>query len=72
MRDLTFKLLNRAVPIFPVHKEMIIPKERRYVKVGAPFLDEIPGLGIIKLLSLDTYYTLIIKVKCVRNKAFLR
>ena len=71
MRDLTFKFLNRTVPIFLVHKEMIIPKERS-VKVGAPFLDEISGLGINKLLSLDTYDTLTIKVKCVRNKAFLR
>ena len=23
LRDITFKLLNRAVPIFPIHKEMI-------------------------------------------------
>ena len=35
-RELTFKFLNRAVPTFPVHKEIIKPKERRYVKVEAP------------------------------------
>ena len=27
MRDLAFKFLNRVVPIFPVHKEMINPKK---------------------------------------------
>ena len=58
MRELTFKFLNRAVPIIPAHQEMIKPKERRYVNVKAPFLDEISGLGLIKLLALDTYITL--------------
>ena len=59
MQDLTSKFLNSGVPIFPVHKEMIRPKESRYVKVEAPFLDEISGLGIIQLLGIDTYDTLI-------------
>ena len=47
MRELTFKFLNRAVSIFPVGKEMMKPKEGRYVKVEAPFLDEISSFGII-------------------------
>ena len=51
-RELSFKFLNRVVPIFPVCKEMIKPKERRYVKVEALFLDETTGLGIIKLLAM--------------------
>ena len=47
MRELTLKNLIREVPIFLVHKEMIKPKERRYVKVEAAFLDGISNLGII-------------------------
>ena len=39
-----FKYLNRLVSVFPVHKVMSKPKERRYVKVEAHFLDEIPWL----------------------------
>ena len=50
---------------------MIKPKERRYVKVEALFLDEISGLCIIKPLGLNTYDTLTVKVKFERNKAFL-
>ena len=50
---------------------MIKPKERRHVKVEAPFLNKIFGLGIIKLLALDTYDTLIMRVKFKRNKTFL-
>ena len=54
MRDQTFKFLDRAVPFFHIHKEMIKCKGRRYVKVEAPFLDQISGLGIINILALDT------------------
>ena len=41
------------------------------MKVEAPFLDEISGLGIIKFLGLNTYDTWSMEVKCKRNKAFL-
>ena len=34
-------ILEKGTSFFPVHKEMIKSKERRYVKVEAPFLDEI-------------------------------
>ena len=34
---------------------MIKPKERRYFKVEASFLDELSVIGIIKLLTLDTF-----------------
>ena len=35
-------------------------------------MDEISGLGIIKLLRLDTFDTQTMKVQFERNKAFLR
>ena len=37
MRELSFKFLNRKMPVFPVHKEIIKPKERGYVQVEVPF-----------------------------------
>ena len=70
MRELSFKFLNRAVPVFPVHNEMITLTERRYVKVEALFLNEIPGRGIMTLLGLNTYDTLNMKVTSERYKAF--
>ena len=70
MRDLKFKFLNRSILVFPLNKDMIKPKERRFLKVEIPFLNEVLGLGIIKFLAFDTDDTLIIKVKFERNKAF--
>ena len=35
--ELNFKFLNKSVLAFPVHKEMVIPKERWHLKIKAPF-----------------------------------
>ena len=40
-----------------------------FLNTEAPFLDEISRLGILKLLGLDTYDTLTMKVKFEGNKA---
>ena len=60
MGDLTLKFLI-GQSLFCLYTKMVKPKERRYLKVEAPFLDEISDLGIIKLLVLDTYDTLTMK-----------
>ena len=65
MTEQNFKFLNTAVPIFPVYKDIIKPKERWHVKVETSFLDEISGLSIIKLLALNIYDALTLKVRFV-------
>ena len=62
-KDCCFKFLNRSVPIF-LEKEVILkPNEQKLIKVKAPFVDEISGMAIIKILDGGTYSTLIIKLK---------
>ena len=62
-RDCRFEFFNRSVPIYP-EKEMILkPDEQKFVKVRAPFIDEILGLAIIKIIDGGTYSTLLIKLK---------
>ena len=41
------------------------------MKVRAPFIDEISGLAIIKIIDRGTYSTLLIKLKFTHNKAVL-
>ena len=41
------------------------------MKVKAPFMDEISGLAIIKIIDGGTYSTLLIKLKFTHNKAIL-
>ena len=70
-RDCSFKLLNRSVPIF-LEKEVILkPNEQKLIKVKAPFVDEISGMAIIKILDGGTYSTLLIKLKFTCNMAIL-
>ena len=70
-RDCQFEFLNRSVPIYP-EKEIILKlDEQKLVKVKAPFVDEISGLAIIKIIDGGTYSTLLIKLKFTCNKAIL-
>ena len=63
-----FKFLKRSLPIFP--KEHVLkPKEQKLIKVKAPFVDEISGLAIIKILDGSTYTTMLLKFMC--NAAIL-
>ena len=61
----------RSVSMFAIKKEMVKPKESRFPKVEAPFLDDISQSGLKILLELNAYYTLIMKRKFEKNKAFL-
>ena len=50
---------------------MLKPKEQKLIKVEAPFLDEISGLAIIKLLVKSTQCVIMLKVKLTWNTAML-
>ena len=50
---------------------MLKPNKQKLVKVKAPFVDEISGMAIIKILDGGTYSTLLIKLKITCNKAVL-
>ena len=70
-RECCFKFLNRSIPIFPEKEIVLKPNEQKLIKVKAPFVDEISGMAIIKILDGGTYSTLLIKLKFTCNKAIL-
>ena len=70
-RDCQFEFLNRSVPIYPEKEVILKPDEQNLVKVRAPFIDEISGLAIIKIIDGGTYSTLLLKLKFTHNKAVL-
>ena len=69
--DCCFKFLNRLLPIFPKEHVILKPKEQKLITVKAPFIDEISGLAIIKILDRSTYITMLIKLKFIHNTAVL-
>ena len=70
-RDCCFKFLNRSAPIFLEHSIILKPNEQKLIKVNAPFIDEISGLAIVKILDKGTHSTLLLKLKLMQNKAIL-
>ena len=63
--------MNRSVCIYPEKEIILKPDEQKLVKVKAPFIEEISGLAIIKIIDGGTYSTLLIKLKFSCNKAML-
>ena len=46
-----FSFLNRSIPLFPKEKIIVKPEEQKLIKIEAPFVDEISGLAIVKILD---------------------
>ena len=69
--DCCFKFLNRSLSIFPKECIVLKPKEQKLIKVKTPFLDDILGLAIIKILDGSAYSTMLVKLKFTCNAATL-
>ena len=70
-RDCRFEFFNRSVPTYPEKELILKPEKQKLVKVRAPFVDEISGLAIIKIIDGRTNSALLIKMKFMHNKAVL-
>ena len=62
-RECCFNFLNRSLPIFSKEHVILKPKEQKLFKVNAPFIDEISGLVIVKILDGVTCSTVMLKLK---------
>ena len=70
-RDSSFKFLNRSLPFYSKDQVEVKPKERKFIKIEAPFVDEISGLAIVKMLDSKEQCMVVLKSKFVRNCASL-
>ena len=70
-QDCCFKFVNKSVPIFPENEIVLKPNEQKFRKVKVPFVDEISGMAIIKIIYAGAYSMLLIKLKFTCNKAIL-
>ena len=71
IQDSSFKFLNRSLPFFSKEQVVLKPKERKFIKIEAPFVDEISGLTTVKMLDSKEQCTMVLKLKFVRNRASL-
>ena len=71
MQDSSFKFLNRSLPFFSKEQAIVKPKERKFIKIEATFVDKISGLVIVKMLDSKEQCRVVLKLKFVRNCALL-
>ena len=71
-RESCFSFLSRSIPFFPATTVEIAPASQKIVMVDAPFVEELSGMAMIKILGMKEQTTNMIKLKFIRNKAVLK
>ena len=72
MRESSFRFLNRAIPFFSKEQAVVKPKEKKFIKIEAPFVDEISGLVIVKMLDSKKLCTMVLKLKIYKKLCISR
>ena len=62
-RNSEFRFMNRAVPLFCLENTTIKPKQKKYVKLIAPFVNYLSGNAIAKINHGDSMLTVRIKLQ---------
>ena len=60
-QDSCVSFLNRSIPFFPREKVSVKPKEQNLIVLEAPFVEEILGMAITKMLDVKEQNTLTMK-----------
>ena len=71
-QDSCIQFLNRSIPFFPKEKVTVKPKEQKMLTLEAPFMEEISGMAITKMLDVREQKTLTMKLKFMRNRAIFK
>ena len=56
-QDSCFSFLSMSIPFFPVTAVEIAPKTLKMVVVEAPFIEELSGMAIVKILDMKEQAT---------------
>ena len=71
-KDSSSSFLNRSIPFFAKEEVEVNPKEQKLIMVEAPFIEEISGMAITKLLDTKSHVALTLKLKFIRNRITLK
>ena len=71
-RESCFSFLSRSIPFYPVTTVEIAPASQKIVMIDTPFIEELSGMAMVKILDMKTQTTNMIKLKFIWNKAVLK
>ena len=63
--------LYNTIPIFPREQVVVKPGEKKLIPVEMPFVEEISGLAIVKIIDKGQRMPMMLKLKFIPNKAML-
>ena len=63
--------MSRSIPVFPREQVVIKPGEKKLIPIESLFVEEISGMAIVKIIDQGEKTPMMLKLKCVRNKATL-
>ena len=66
-----FRFLSRSIPIFPREQLVVKPGEKKLIPLETPFVEEILGMAIVKIIDKGQKTPMMLKLKFIRNKATL-
>ena len=66
-----FRFLSRSIPIFPREQVIIKPGEKKLIPIKTPFVEEISGMAIVKIIDNEQKMPMMLKLKFIHNKAML-
>ena len=64
-----FRFLSRSIPIFPREQVVVKPGEKKLIPIETPFVEEISGMAIIKIIDKGQKMLMMLKLKFIHNKA---
>ena len=70
-RESSFRFLSRSIPIFPQEQVIVKPGEKKLIPIESPFIEEISGMAIVKIIDQGQKMSMMLKLKFIRNKATL-
>ena len=70
-RESCVRFLSRSIPTFPREQVIVKLGEKKLILIEAPFVEEISGMAIIKIIDQGQKTLMMLKLKFVRNKAML-
>ena len=63
--------MSRSIPILPREQVIVKPGKKKLISIEAPFVEEISGMAIIKIIDQGQKTPMMLKLKFIRNKAML-
>ena len=66
-----FRFLSRFIPILPREQVVVKPGEKKLISIETPFVEEISGMAIVKIIDKAQRIPMMLKLKFIQNKATL-